>query len=137
MTDKKFIDSEDVSTQLFDWGTLKWMATPDVNGSERFSAGVVQLKPGKGHDLHEHPDSDEILYVVSGEGRQTIAGDAREIGAGEMIYIPAGIEHGTINTGWETLKLLAVYAPPGPEDVLADLPECEIVPADEIPSRDE
>lgn len=136
MTGEYFIDSKDVSTQLFDWGTLKWMATPAVNGSERFSAGVVQLEPGKGHDLHEHPDSDEILYVISGEGEQTIAGDTREVGAGEMMYIPASVEHGTINTGWETLKLLAVYAPPGPEDVLADLPECEIVDAGEIPSRE-
>jgi oxalate decarboxylase/phosphoglucose isomerase-like protein (cupin superfamily) len=53
-----------------------------------------------------------------------------------MVYIPAGVEHGTVNTGWETLKLLAVYAPPGPEDVLADLPDCTVVPAGEIPTRD-
>lgn len=137
MADENFISSEDVSTQLFDWGTLKWMATPDVNGSERFSAGVVNLEPGKGHDLHTHPDSDEILFIISGEGEQTVDDDTRAVGAGEMVYIPAGVEHGTINTGWEALQLLAVYAPPGPEDVLADLPECEIVPAGEIPSRDD
>jgi len=137
MADSNFIGSEDVETQLFDWGTLKWMATPAVNDSERFSAGVVNLEPGKGHDIHTHPDSDEILYVIAGEGEQTVAEDTRAVGAGEMIYIPAGVEHGTINTGWETLQLLAVYAPPGPEDVLADLPDCEIVPAGEIPSRDD
>ena len=44
MSDEYFVDSTDVSTQQFDWGTLKWMATPDHNGSERFSAGVVQLE---------------------------------------------------------------------------------------------
>lgn len=137
MSDSNFIGSEDVETQLFDWGTLKWMATPEVNDSERFSAGVVNLEPGKGHDIHTHPDSDEILYIISGEGEQTVAEDTREVGPGEMIYIPAGVEHGTINTGWETLQLLAVYAPPGPEDVLADLPECEIVPAGEIPTRED
>ena len=136
MSEENFISSDDVSTQLFDWGTLKWMATPDVNDSERLSAGVVNLEPGKGHDIHTHPDSDEILYVVSGEGEQTVADETKEVGPGEMIFIPAGVEHGTINTGWETLQLLAVYAPPGPEDVLADLPECEIVPAGEIPTRD-
>ena len=136
MTDKYFVNSEDVSTQLFDWGTLKWMSTPEVTGSERFSAGVVLLEPGKGHDLHTHPDSDEILYFVGGEGEQTIAGETRDVGPGEMVFIPAGVEHGTINTGWETLKLLAVYAPPGPEELLAELPECEILPAGELPSRD-
>jgi oxalate decarboxylase/phosphoglucose isomerase-like protein (cupin superfamily) len=136
MSDTNFIGSEDVETQRFDWGTLKWMATPEVNDSERFSAGVVNLEPGKGHDIHTHPDSDEILYIISGEGEQTVAEDTREVGPGEMIYIPAGVEHGTINTGWETLQLLAVYAPPGPEEVLAELPDCEIIPAGEIPTRD-
>ena len=136
MADENFVSSEDVSTQLFDWGTLKWMATPDVNGSERFSAGVVQLAPGKGHESHTHPDSDEILYVISGEGEQTVEDETCEVGPGEMIFVPAGTEHGTINTGWQPLQLLAVYSPPGPEDVLADLPECEIVPAGEIPNRD-
>jgi oxalate decarboxylase/phosphoglucose isomerase-like protein (cupin superfamily) len=131
-----FVEPDDVDTQQFDWGTLKWMATPSVNDSERFSAGVVLLEPGKGHELHTHPDSDEILYVVSGTGEQTVADEVRDVEAGEMVYIPAGVEHGTVNTGWETLKLLAVYAPPGPEDVLADLPDCTIVPAGEVPTRD-
>ncbi|MFC4248817.1 cupin domain-containing protein [Natribaculum luteum] len=136
-SDDYFVGSEDVSTQVFDWGTLKWMATPDVNDSERLSAGVVQLEPGRGHELHTHPDSDEVLYVVSGEGEQTVAGETREVAAGEMIYIPADVEHGTQNTGWETLKLLAVYAPPGPEDVLAEMPECTVVPAGEFPEQNE
>jgi oxalate decarboxylase/phosphoglucose isomerase-like protein (cupin superfamily) len=136
MSEENFVSADDVPTQLLDWGTLKWMATPEVNGSERLSAGIVNLEPGKGHDLHTHPDSDEILYFIGGEGEQTVDGDTREVGPGEMVYIPAGVEHGTINTGWESLQLLAVYAPPGPEEEIADLPECEIVPPGETPTRE-
>jgi oxalate decarboxylase/phosphoglucose isomerase-like protein (cupin superfamily) len=135
-TEDGIVAPEDVESQVFDWGVLKWLCTPEVTGAENLSAGVVRLEPGKGHDLHEHPDSEEILYVVSGTGEQTIAGDTAEIGPGETVYIPAGVEHGTINTGWNTLELLAVYTPPGPEDVLGDLPECTIVPAGEIPTRE-
>jgi oxalate decarboxylase/phosphoglucose isomerase-like protein (cupin superfamily) len=135
MSDERFVDGEDVPTQVLDWGTLKWMATPEYNGSERFSAGVVQLEPGKGHELHTHPDSDEVLFVISGHGEQTVAGETREIAPGEMIFVPEGVEHGTINTGWETLQLLAVYAPPGPEQELEDLPECEVLPPGELPER--
>lgn len=137
MTDETFISSEDVPTQLFDWGALKWMATPETCDSERLSAGVVNLEPGKGHERHAHPDSDEILFVISGEGEQTVGEEKRTIGPGEMVYVPEGVEHSTVNTGWETLQLLAVYVPPGPEEVLASLPECEIVPAGEIPTADE
>ena len=128
-----FVEPEDVESQVFDWGVLKWLSTPEVTGGDRFSAGVVKLEPGKGHERHTHPDSDEILYVLRGEGEQEIADETKEISAGEMVFVPEGVEHGTVNTGWEPLLLLAVYAPPGPEDVLRDLPECEIVPPGELP----
>jgi len=137
MTDSDyFVGPDDVDSQLFDWGVLKWLSTPDVTGGERFSAGVVKLEPGKGHERHTHPDSDEILYVLRGEGEQEVADETREISAGEMVFVPEGVEHGTVNTGWEPLLLLAVYAPPGPEKLLAELPGCEIVPAGELPTRD-
>ena len=131
-----FVEPEDVESQVFDWGVLKWMSTPDVTGGERFSAGVVKLEPGKGHERHTHPDSDEILYVIRGEGEQEVADETRDVAAGDMVFIPEGVEHGTVNTGWEPLLLLAVYAPPGPEDVLRDLPECDIVPAGELPTAE-
>jgi oxalate decarboxylase/phosphoglucose isomerase-like protein (cupin superfamily) len=132
-----FIQPDDVDSQVFDWGVLKWMSTPDVTGGERFSAGVVKLEPGKGHERHTHPDSDEILYVIRGEGEQEVADETREIGTGDMVFVPEGVEHSTVNTGWEPLVLLAVYAPPGPEEVLADLPECEVVPAGELPTEEQ
>ncbi|MFC7045043.1 cupin domain-containing protein [Halobacteriaceae archaeon GCM10025711] len=130
-----YVSPDDVETQQFPWGTLKWMSTPDATGSEAFSAGVVQLKPGRGHERHDHPDSEEILYVVSGEGVQTVADDERELAPGDMVYIPAGVEHSTENTGWEPLKLLAVYGPPGPEEVLGSLPEATILPPGELPTE--
>ena len=129
-----FVTPDDVETQVFDWGMLKWQSTPDVTGGDRFSAGVVRLEPGKGHERHTHPDSDEILYTISGQGKQEVADETREIEAGDMVFVPEGVGHGTWNTGWETLVLLAVYAPPGPEAVLADLPGCDIVPAGELPT---
>jgi len=131
-----FVDPDDVESQVFEWGVLKWLQTPSVTGGERFSAGVVKLDPGAGHEPHTHPDSDEILFVIRGEGEQTVADETREITAGELVFVPEGVEHGTVNTGWEPLLLLAVYAPPGPEDVLRDLPEAEIVPPGELPTAD-
>lgn len=135
MTDhENVVGPDDVESQLFDWGVLKWMTTPEVTGGERFSAGVVKLEPGKGHERHTHPDSDEILFVIRGEGEQEVADETRAIETGDMVFVPEGVEHGTVNTGWEPLLLLAVYAPPGPEAVLRDRPDCEIVPPGELPT---
>jgi oxalate decarboxylase/phosphoglucose isomerase-like protein (cupin superfamily) len=53
---------------------------------------------------------------------------------GASIYIPQGVYHGTVNTGWEPLRLLIVYAPTGPEQVLREIPGVKIVPAGELPA---
>jgi quercetin dioxygenase-like cupin family protein len=137
MTERYFIESDDVPTNVLPWGKVKWMTGPDVNGADGFSAGVTELDPGKGHDLHTHPESEEILFVLRGEGEQSVDGDRREVTAGDMIYIPADIEHGTWNTGWEAMQILAVYAPAGPEATVAADPECTVVPPGEAPVREE
>ncbi|WP_049995834.1 cupin domain-containing protein [Halococcus sediminicola] len=133
MTNEKwFIAPEDVETLQFDWGRIKWLSTPDVTDSEQLSAGIVQLAPKEGHERHNHPDSEEILYVISGEGIQTVDGEERRITAGEMVHIPAGAYHSTINATWEPLRLLAVYAPPGPEEVLREDPNNSILSAGDL-----
>lgn len=131
-----FVTPDGVESQLFDWDVLEWMNTPAVTGGERFSAGVVQLEPDEGHERHTHPESDEILYVTRGEGEQEVAEETGAIGAGDILYIPEGVEHGTINAGWEPLVRLAVYAPSDPEESLRNLPECEIGPPGEPPTAE-
>jgi oxalate decarboxylase/phosphoglucose isomerase-like protein (cupin superfamily) len=133
VAEKRFVSPEDVETIKLDWGTLKWMNTPEVTGSPGFSAGVVMLEPGKGHERHTHPDSEEILYILGGEGEQTIADEEQTVTAGEMVHIPSGVEHSTINTGWEPLRFLAVYCPPGPEAEIRELAEATVFPPGEFP----
>lgn len=130
---KYFVEPNEVETQVMDWGKLKWMSSPRATGASKFSAGVVLLEPGKGHNTHAHPGCEEILYVVSGFGKQTVADEETELKPGMLIFIPADVEHSTVNTSWETLTLLAIYDPPGPEEELRKLPGCKIVPAGELP----
>lgn len=114
-----FVEEPDVETQVFDWGRLWWLSEPRVTAAEKFSAGVVQLEQGKGHDCHNHPGVEEILYVLSGTGVQMVDAPGgrveREVGPGVLIHIPPDIDHSTINTGDEPMRILAIYAPPGPE----------------------
>ncbi len=121
---------EDVDTLKFDWGTLKFLSEPPVNGAERFSFGVVILEQGKGHDRHNHPGVEEIIYVMSGEGEQMLDDcEPVHIRPGACMHIPADVYHSTLNTGWEPLRLLVVYAPPGAERLLREIPGCEVIPA--------
>jgi oxalate decarboxylase/phosphoglucose isomerase-like protein (cupin superfamily) len=138
--DLRFITPDDVETQVFDWGSIKWLSEIRVTGAARSTGGVVILSPGKGHARHNHPGSDEILYFISGEGDQMVEDNAgnpvtRHLKAGDMAYIPEGVFHSTVNTTWEPLRILAIYSPGGPEAFLRSLPDCTIVPAGELPGN--
>jgi oxalate decarboxylase/phosphoglucose isomerase-like protein (cupin superfamily) len=81
---------------------------------------------------------EETLYIVSGRGRQMVE-DAdgmptyRDVAAGDMVHVPISAYHETINTGWEPLKIVATYAPHGPEAFLRALPDVRILPPGELP----
>ena len=88
----------------------------------------VILLPGKGHDRHNHPESDEILYILAGEGDQMVDdGEPQRVRPGDTVFIPKGAFHSTINTGYEPMVILAIYAPAGAEEVLKTLPDYEEV----------
>ena len=129
---KTFLQAEDVETQVFDWGRLNWLSEPKVTAAEHFSAGVVNLEPGKGHERHNHPYSEEILYVISGKGVQTVELESgtleQEIGPGTLVHIPTAIYHSTINSGETPMQMIAIYAPFGPEADLRQLEGVKLEP---------
>jgi oxalate decarboxylase/phosphoglucose isomerase-like protein (cupin superfamily) len=66
------IDVDKVATHSFDWGVIKWLVSPDQNPGAKITFGEVVLLPGQGHVRHNHPTSEEILYVLSGVGEQMV-----------------------------------------------------------------
>ncbi|GHO96234.1 cupin [Reticulibacter mediterranei] len=128
------IDPNSVSTQTFEWGAIKWFVRPEHISGAGVTFGEVVLLPGKGHDRHNHPQSEEILYVLSGEGLQMLNdGEPFPIKPGDTIYVPTAMFHSTLNTGWEPLRLLAMYNPAGAEKVLEALPDFQEIPAGKVP----
>jgi oxalate decarboxylase/phosphoglucose isomerase-like protein (cupin superfamily) len=120
---------EDVDSLVFDWGTVNMLSEEGVTGSKSISFGAVRLEQGQGHTRHNHPDADEIIYVVSGEGKQML--DDHEpvtVKPGACMWIPKGIFHSTINTGNGPLHLVVAYLPAGAEQALRDIPGVKIVP---------
>ncbi|MET8866894.1 cupin domain-containing protein [Nonomuraea sp. NPDC004580] len=126
---------EDVPTMLFDWGSIKWHVTPATVPGASSTFGEVVINPDRGHDRHLHPASDEVLYIIEGEGRQTV-GDEPEfaVTAGDAVYIPMGTLHSTFNTGWRPLRIIATYTPGGEEEALRELPGFVELPPGEHPN---
>ena len=129
------VDPNALPTQTFEWGSIKWLVSPETDEGASLTFGEVVLLPGKGHDRHNHPESEEILYVLSGAGEQMVA-DAEPfaVTAGDTIYVPTGVFHSTRNTGWEPMRLLAIYNPAGAEKALATLPDFREEPAGTVPA---
>jgi len=127
---------EDVESLVFDWGTLKFLSEPLVTGVESFSFGMVILEPGKGHESHNHPGVEEIIFVVSGEGDQMIDNQGPiHVRPGASMFIPASVMHSTLNTGWEPLRLIVIYAPAGSERELRTIPGCQVLPPGAVPEK--
>ena len=130
------IDANNVATHSFDWGVIKWFVSPEQNPGAKLTFGEVVLLPGQGHVRHNHPQSEEILYVLSGVGEQMVDDKPSfAVRAGDTIYIPTAIFHSTVNTGWEPLRLLALYNPAGAEHALLNLPDLSINPGRHRSSR--
>ena len=124
----------DVETLAFDWGNIKLLSEPDVTGGQTMTFGMVVVEPGKGHARHNHPNADEVIFVISGEADQMLDDQPPvPIRPGASVYIPRGVYHSTLNTGWEPLRLIVVYAPAGEEEVLRALPDVTLVPAGTLP----
>jgi oxalate decarboxylase/phosphoglucose isomerase-like protein (cupin superfamily) len=117
----ELIDPAVLPTMSFGWGVIK----PLVTGvSDNVSLMHVVLLPGQGHERHNHPDADEILYVLAGTGEQMVDDTTTfEVRPGHTVWIPKAAFHSTVNTGWEPLVLLAIYAPGGAENALKGLPD--------------
>ncbi len=126
----KLVDPKTIPTQTFDWGLIKPLVAKANTHNPAMSMLHVVLLPGKGHTRHNHPDADEILYILAGHGEQMVDdGKPFAVAAGQAVFIPTGAFHATINTGWEPLSLLAIYGPAGAEEALRGLPDyVEVAP---------
>ena len=75
---------------------------------------VVLMAIPAGGEIGEevHPDVDQILVFVEGEGQAILEDLVSAVGAGELVFVPAGTRHNFRNTGNGSLRLLTVYSPP-------------------------
>lgn len=125
---------DQVKTRVFDWGTIKWLVTPHLDEGAGLTTGEVIIYPGQGHAPHTHPGEEEVIYVISGHGSQTVGdGPAFDIAEGDAVYIPKDTVHSTYNTAWSPLRLVVAYTPGGAETGLDALPDARILDAGVAP----
>ena len=82
------------------------------NGTQLQTAAMI-LKDGdaSGPLGNEHPQSEQVLYVVSGEVEAEIGDRRFRMRAGDSAIVPAGLPHRFTNRGSEPALTFNVYAP--------------------------
>jgi mannose-6-phosphate isomerase-like protein (cupin superfamily) len=85
-----------------------------LSGTNRSQAATMVLSPGQstGGPNNRHPQSDQWLFVASGQGRAVVEGEERELEEGSLLLIEAGEAHEISNDGEVPLETLSFYAPP-------------------------
>ncbi len=67
-----------------------------------------KLIPGASIGLHTHTDSSEIIYILSGSGKNICDGKEERLTVGDCHYCPKNSSHTFINDGNEDLIFFAV-----------------------------
>ncbi len=121
-----------VHTMNFKWGSFAVTCSRELSGAVQCSGGLVVMHPGAGHTRHNHPGTEEVIYVISGSGEQMIEDEEGvqlrwAVSAGTTIFVPPGRFHSTVNTGSEPMTVFVVYAPGGAEAALRSDPDCRTV----------
>ena len=74
-----------------------------------FTFLVEEIAPGNRIPLHRHK-IDELLVYLEGRGVVRLGVRRHAVEAGSSVFVPAGVAHGTDNTGYEPLHVHAIFA---------------------------
>jgi len=73
---------------------------------------IMTIPPGGEIGEETHDENDQILSFVSGIGKAVIEGSRKTVKQGDIVVVPAGVQHNFVNDGPNPLVLYTVYGPP-------------------------
>ena len=99
------------------WAETCGQIRPLIEESDGAAAEVhhVEIQDAR---LHYHEKTDEVYYVIDGEGTMVLDDEEIELHRGVVVYVPRGVKHKAIGR----LTVLTVCIPRG---VLHDVHELE------------
>ena len=83
------------------------MDRSQASASEVF---IVVISPGGAPPLHQHDDTEQIFYILEGQGRLEIGGESADfpVGPGDVVRIPPQTLHAIHAQGPADLRYLAI-----------------------------
>ncbi len=110
-------------TRIADVASGEWQEHPRFRGiymkglltsadNPLASVNAVRVPLGGVIGRHCHPTQVETVYVLAGHSILTLGEADLPFDAGQVVAVPAGLEHALRNEGAQTVELLTVFTPP-------------------------
>jgi uncharacterized cupin superfamily protein len=91
---------------------LRWLLNAEILGANHMSVCLIKVPPGdKARPAHSHPNGEEAIYIITGEGRVLVDGEVSPVKAGSIVLFPQGKVHMVHNTGSTEMKVICFFAP--------------------------
>lgn len=94
-----------------------YLLGPLTGRARNLAFGLVEFPAGALAPAQTHPQQEEIIYVLAGEGAVLTGGDELRLIPGVGVFIPPGVPHQIRVCGEHSLKLITVFSPPTDLDV--------------------
>ena len=93
-------------------GRAEKLAKHNLFETPRFFADVYVVRPGQAQAVHKHASEDKCYFVLAGRARVVTGAETHEVGPGQIVFCPAGEDHGVENASPDAdLRLLVFMAP--------------------------
>ena len=89
---------------------VRWLVTADSVGATQTVFGITYFPPGSKHELHRHPNAEEVEYLISGTGIAYVGDDSVELSPGEAVFVPRNEYHGFENNSDAEVVMAWYYA---------------------------
>jgi mannose-6-phosphate isomerase-like protein (cupin superfamily) len=88
----------------------------ELHHTEVQSLAEATLEVEQATERHYHRLTEEIYFVLKGQGRMEVDGGVTQVRPGNAVLIPAGAWHQLENNGTSELRILCCCAPPYSHD---------------------
>jgi quercetin dioxygenase-like cupin family protein len=108
----KYVNEKEITPLQFPGRSLTVLISPE-NGTEHMTVAISKVPAGGMLPWHLHETSEEIIYVMQGEGvaHHESLKEPVKIFPGMALFMPKGKKHSIENHGKDEMRLYCVFSP--------------------------